>query len=97
MKAHWKFFCQQTVDKRHACNFKKGLDILDNLWYNNCLKCQPLSIRTCNSFQSRPVHLHFDRSKITNQVTNNNLRGMGVHNNLLTKNQGISWMFFPIL
>ena len=51
-------------------------------------------MRTCNSFQSHPVHRHFDRSKITNQVTNNNLRGMGL---LLHSCLGISWMFFPIL
>ena len=75
---------------------------MDNLWYNNCLKCQSLSMRTCNSFQSHLVHPHFDRSEITDQVTNKNLRGMGVllrscHNYLWTKNQGISWMFFPIL
>ena len=59
-------------------------------------------MRTCNSFQSHLVHSHFDRSEITDQVTNKNLRGMGVllrscHNYLWTKNQGISWMFFPIL
>ena len=102
MKANWKFFVSRRLTRDMHVIFKKRLDILDNLWYNDCLKCQPLSMRTCNSFQSHPVHRHFDRSKITNQVTNNNLRGMGLllhscHNNFLTKNQGISWMFFPIL
>ena len=105
MKAHLKFFVSRRLTRDMHVILEKGWILwitVDNLWYNNFLKCQSLSVRTCNSFQSHLVHLHFDRSEITNQVTNNNLWGMGLlrrscHNNLLTKNQGISWMFFPIL
>ena len=76
MKAHLKFFVSRRLTRDMHVILEKGWILwitVDNLWYNNFLKCQSLSVRTCNSFQSHLVHLHFDRSEITNQVTNNNL------------------------